>query len=759
MAQYDIEIKDLLRIIRRRKNVIVFSTITLGILSFFFAFLQTPAPLYEATAKIKYDKNQVFTTVFDTPFYWSPYDNVISQTKIITGSSVLKLAAEKLKQKYEEFSDIETATLIGMLESMVRTEQEENTNIIRIIVTYSDPTMAAEIANIVASSYQEYKKTEMKGKTEETRAFIEDQLEKVSTKLREAEEKYKKFQEERNIVFIDTQANNDIQVLASLESDYDSLNRENASLNFLKKYAKEKNLDKLQSFNPQFLNIDTPLNKINNTLQDLLSEREQLLSIYTVNHPKIIELDGKINQMLEMVSGEIDTRLKTNYARMEILNKDIDRFEKKADEYPNDFLTLARYKREVELQTQLYSELNLKYQEVLIQETEKIEEIAIVSEALVPTQPTNSPRTIPSLIIGIIMGALLGIFFAVVLENLDTSIGTIEDVESYLGLPVLGVIPYHTFEEEKGKTEVEKPMPIVLLMNPKSQMVEAYRSLRTNILFLNKEKDISLLMITSSSLQEGKTINSINTAITLAQGGYKTLLVEADLRRATIGKFFGVDKSPGLSDVILGVKKWQEVIKDINDIMLGGMNVDVLIKSPDLSNLHIITSGAFPTNPAELINSKQMSKFIDEVKHVYDFVIFDSPPVLPVTDAVLLSQKVDGVILLYEVGKIARGVLRRSKSHLDNVKATVLGVIINGVRPEYGPEYYEYHYQYYYGEGDKHRKITESEKIDRLLSMETLKNIFLTGKKFVLATISGIKKRLKKNIDKDKNSSKGSREK
>ena len=269
-------------------------------------------------------------------------------------------------------------------------------------------------------------------------------------------------------------------------------------------------------------------------------------------------------------------------------------------------------------------------------------------------------------------------------------------------------------------------------MSPKSQMVEAYRSLRTNILFINREKEIKTIMITSSSLQEGKTVNCVNIAVSMALGGYRTLLVEADLRRATIGKIFGIDRSPGLSDIILGSQDWRAVTRDINDFILSGFDMNALIKTPELSNLNLITSGAFPTNPSELINSRQMSKFVEDVKGEYDFVIFDCPPVLPVTDAVLLSQKVDGVIILYEVGKIARGVLKRTKSHLDNVKANVLGIILNGVRPEYGPDYYEYQYQYYYEEGERSRKQSDWEKLKENMTKENLLHLFSTSREKVV---------------------------
>ncbi len=767
MAQYEIQLKDLIRIVKKRRKIIFFSAVALSALSFIFALIQSPAPLYQAITKVKYDKSQTLAGMLTTVFYWSPYDNIYSQTKIIKSFPVLEKTAKRagLLDERLDSADILTSkeymSVISLLEAEIETQPEENTNIIRISVTDNDPDMAAVLANSVAESYREYNIEEINKRTIDTKSFIEEQLKLVSDRLRDAEDKFRKFQEERDIVSLDNQALMDLENLAGIESEYNKLNRENATLEFFKKEISSKNISSKQSFTLNETDINSSLYKLNNALQDLLLERDQLLGVYTVHHPQVKEINNKISEVLDLISGEIKSRISTNNARMEVLKKDIEIYKNKTSEYPDDNLTLARFQREVDLQTDLYSELNSRYQEILIQESGMIEEVTIVTPALIPAKPMNPPKSGSSLIIGLFMGLLLGVFFSIVMENLDTSIGTIEDVESYLDIPVLGVIPYVSsvkdMEEagEGGELELDrdqKGSPLIIHMSPKSQMVEAYRSLRTNILFINRESEIKTIMITSSSLQEGKTVNCVNTAVSMALGGYKTLLVEADLRRATFGKIFGIEKSPGLSDIILGSQDWRAVTRDINDFILSGFDMNALIKTPELSNLNLITSGAFPTNPSELINSRQMSKFIAEVKDEYDFVIFDCPPVLPVTDAVLLSQKVDGVIILYEVGKIARGVLKRTKSHLDNVKAKVLGVILNGVRPEYGPDYYEYQYQYYYEEGERPRKQSDWEKIKEIFQKENLLHLFATSKEKAVTILAAVKERLSKLFKKKPNS-------
>jgi capsular exopolysaccharide synthesis family protein len=730
MPQYEIQLKDLIRILRRRKNIIIFSMVVLGILSVVFAKIQSPNLLYRAVAKVSYDQTRSLAGITSPVYYFSPYDNINSQTKIITSFPVLEKAARKLGYLNSKLTSAEILkskehmAVISGLEGQITCEIEENTNIINIMVTSVDPEMAADIANAVAESYRDYNREQINTRTLDTKEFIEKQLSLITGRLKQAEENLKNFQQERNIVVLDAQTNNDLNSLVVLETEYESLGRENNDLSAFKRRLSSKDTSGKELFPILEEDVHSNLFSLNTELQKLKLERDELMTVYTVNHPKIIDLNDKIDNILALINSDIASRISSNGVRMANLNKDIGKYKGRAAEYPADNLNLAKYEREVELQSNLYAELSSKYQEILIQESGMVVEVALVAPALAPENPINSPRIFSSLLIGMLLGLFLGIFFAIVMENMDTSIGTIEDVESYLELPVLGVIPSIATEtERKGEeppVDQQKSSLLIITMPPKSPVIEAYRSLRTNIVFLHQEKGIKTFMITSSSLQEGKTINSINTAITLALGGYRTLLVEADLRRGTIAKIFGIERSPGLSEVVLGIVPWRQVTRDINDILLGGLEMDMLMKSPELANLSIITSGAFPTNPAELLSSRQMSKFIEEVKAEYDLVIFDSTPVLPVTDAVLLSQKVEGVIVLYEVGKIARGVLKRTKSHLTTVKANILGIILNNVRPEYGPEYYDYHYQYYYEEGKPPKRVSDWEKFRDSLSPRQL---------------------------------------
>ncbi|HWU37071.1 MAG TPA: polysaccharide biosynthesis tyrosine autokinase, partial [Candidatus Acidoferrum sp.] len=332
--------------------------------------------------------------------------------------------------------------------------------------------------------------------------------------------------------------------------------------------------------------------------------------------------------------------------------------------------------------------LRTRFQEVQIKEKEQVQEVSLVRPAIEPGQPINPAQTSGKAIVGILIGLTVGLILAFVLESLDTSIGTIQDVESYLEVPVLGLIPNIDPAKDaalaRGEEDSEalgnmRPF-LITLLSPRSTIAEAYRSLRTNIEFLSLEKNLKTICMTSASLMEGKTTTAINLGVTLTHMGKKVLLVEADLRKPFIHHAFGIERDPGLAEVIVGNKDWRDCLRTVADLMLGPLGVENVTAVPNIDKLSILTSGAPPPNPTEFLNSQRMTDLIHAFRQEFDVVIFDCPPILPVTDAAILASKVDGTVIVYRVGKIARSALRRAKTLLENVKGKVLGVVLTGLR-------------------------------------------------------------------------------
>ncbi|UCF55960.1 MAG: polysaccharide biosynthesis tyrosine autokinase, partial [Deltaproteobacteria bacterium] len=370
--------------------------------------------------------------------------------------------------------------------------------------------------------------------------------------------------------------------------------------------------------------------------------------------------------------------------------------------------------------------LEKKNQEALIRRAERPEEVKIVKPALLPTHPINPPKTVTTGAMGVIIGLILGIVIGFIVETFDTSLGAIEDVEETLGTPVLGIIPHVDIRDIRESLKKKYPEGISLpdethmsyLIShfvPKSMMAESFRALRTNVQFKDAGKKTKTIAVTSSSPQEGKTLVAINLAIAMAQARMKVLLIGSDLRKPTIDRVFDLEMTPGLTDILMENYHWRDTVKTVMDMVMGKMTQTQVIRTPGLDNLHIITSGPIPPNPAELIDSPGFRDLIEEAKKEYDIIIFDSPPILSTADAAILGAKVDGVLLVYRVGTVSRGLLKRSTTQLEQVECNLMGVILNGMRPEVSPDFQDYkYYTYYYSYGEEGEGKKRGERKKRL---------------------------------------------
>jgi capsular exopolysaccharide synthesis family protein len=281
-------------------------------------------------------------------------------------------------------------------------------------------------------------------------------------------------------------------------------------------------------------------------------------------------------------------------------------------------------------------------------------------------------------------------------------------VESYIGLPILGVIPFSPIEEkkrfifplfprQKDKLSATKSR-LIIYPSIQSSIIEAYRMLDTNFWSTFEEKTYhKIIIVCSSSPGEGKTIVSANLAITMAQRGVRVLLIDADLRRPILYQLFGLKREPGLADILSGNYKPKDVFRDFTDLFLSLKQQESLLQTPGLNNLQFITPGRLPNNPVGLFSSERMSVLTDELRKDFDIVIFDSPPILPVSDVSIFGPKADAVIIVYQVGKTSRSALQRAKKQMESVGAKLKGIVLNCLNPqvEMNRPYYYRHYRYY----------------------------------------------------------------
>jgi len=312
-------------------------------------------------------------------------------------------------------------------------------------------------------------------------------------------------------------------------------------------------------------------------------------------------------------------------------------------------------------------------------------------------------------VVGALIGLMLGVVVAVLWETLDLTMGTIEEVESYLETRVLGVIPHvdagriaadirtRDPEAEAGEAELLQRAMLVTLYEPKGMPAEAFRHVRTSLDFARQQSrpDAKVFLVTSATLCEGKTTVAANLAVVMAQNGKRTCLLECDLRRPQLHRFFGVERSPGLHDVFIGRTSWQDAKRSLSDLLLGKIGMDAVVSIPGIENLSILTCGMAPPNPVELLGSAETRGLFAQLREAFDVVIVDSPPNLPVADAAVVSPLVDGAILVYRAGAAPRTVLGRAKTELESIGTPLFGVVLNDLRPTAGDLSATYPYKGY----------------------------------------------------------------
>lgn len=414
-----------------------------------------------------------------------------------------------------------------------------------------------------------------------------------------------------------------------------------------------------------------------NQLADLEIKKKQLLEKYTPNHPEVLNLQQRIQVT-----------------------------EAKLEEIPAQEVALARISRELRLQEDLYTTLNKQHEEAKLGVSSMVSFVSVVQRPV----PERSPIS-PNRRLNMVVGAVLGLFIAVVvvflLENLDVSISTIEDIEGFIKLPVLGIIPNilsekhldnwltNVFKKERYTVDAFRS---VLIVNKRyaSGVIESYHTMRTNILSNLRTKESVSLVISSAGAAEGKTLTAVNFALASAHSGLKTLLIDADLRRPAINEIFGTKKAPGLSDVLTSRADWREAALESADFIMGGLDFDQLMRFSGIENLKILNCGTQPENVVDVLDSANWRDLIEDLKSEFDIIIFDAPPVLLFVDAVMIARHAsDGVVLVYKAGKIARGALKRAGDQIANANARMLGVVLNGVRAsEMGPQYGYYYKDY-----------------------------------------------------------------
>ena len=739
MAQYELNIRDYWQVVRKQRRTVLLTVVLVALSSLVLSELLRPTPLYEATASVKYDRSSNLTGLFLEAMTYSYTDDIASQTEVVRSYPVIEAAA-----KATGLIPVSTSTeairhspellkTVLDLQRRVKAEREGNTNIIKISVSAKNAGDAERLANAVVEAYKEENSRNRNRQVEEGKRFIETQLTVVKDKLDQSELDLENFKKTEGVVEIGDQARVALAELSRTEDEQAEVRQTLREINeqtgeLRRGNAIGKATESTRIFTEQ---AAAQVFMLNTRLMDLQQERDTLLISYYPEHPSVKEIEDKIQVVRQEMLHELDAKRQTFEARRDQLTARLDALKQQYYGVPEKALRLARLEREVKVNTDIYSLLQTKHQEALIRGAEKIIEVTQLQPAFASPLPVNVPNTLLNMLIGSMIGCLLGLIIGFAQESFDTSLGTIEDVESFLKLPVLGVLPHADNDIMKQTTQgtahpgggwsgsptrlfgwlgggrrsrfVERssrgrsPADLSLLYSPKSALAESYRSLRTNLLFTSLGKPLQVVQLTSVGIGEGKTSVIVNLAVSMAQAGKRVLVVDGDLRRPAIHQVFGIDKSPGLTELLLGTKTVQQVCRSLPDLLMGRFQVEEIMKFSGLDRLNIVTSGFLPPNPSECLNSARLDEIIREFRQQYDLILIDTPPILPVADSIIIGRKADGTLLVYEVGDIPRVALRRAKLILEQAQVKVLGIVLNNMRAEISMDQYhiDYHYPYF----------------------------------------------------------------
>lgn len=618
--------------------------------------------------------------------------------------------------------------VVNFLEKSISVVPKRDTDMIQLKARAFSPFEAAFVANTWMEAYRALDIKESSAEVSEVVKFLEEKLEDVDKTLSESEQALRIFKETEKVAELTTETQQMIQQLAEFETQYQAaqidLEANERKLTHLKSRLdvnQRAMLEKAASFSsPVIQELERQLAQ---NIGEKAAYEQQLkgAGLYSTKDQKLTSMEQRVIGLQEKIFEEtrkmvasggaslnplalseallnsilqIETENKSLNAKTEALAKIVGQFNRELNKLPGKSLRLAQLRREEEVNNKIYIMMREKFEENRIAEAGQIGSVRIVDSAKPPREPIK-PKKKMNILLGFLLGLGLGVGITFVREYLDTSLKTIEEVER-IGFPVLGSIPQiipnklngHKGHRRGGEEVSRIESRLITHLAPKSPISEAYRTLRTNIQYSHVDRPIKTVLVTSSGPGEGKSTSVTNLAITFAQMGTKTLLIDTDLRRPVQHGIFDVSLSGGLTNVLIGKLSLQKAIK-----------------TTKVDNLSLLTAGTLPPNPSELLTSEAMQAFLDKIKGQFEIALFDSPPIIAVTDAAVLSTKMDGVVLVAKSGETGKDALMRSRVLLENVNARIFGVLLNSVNIShmYGSYYYYYHH-YYYGDGKGGKK-------------------------------------------------------
>tara|TARA_A100000164_G_scaffold382075_1_gene437981 strand:+ start:1506 stop:3803 length:2298 start_codon:yes stop_codon:yes gene_type:complete len=626
------------------------------------------------------------------------------------------------KNIYNENLDLKTLNILAKnLLNQIEVKNDRDTDAITVSVISNNPDESSLLTNKIIEVYIERDLKWVTGEMSNLKAFLEEQLIKKENELKKIEDELELFQKEKKIFSLDENSAALIENVSLFETQYYNIITELEIAKEREKYLnKELNQDEKQLVKLITNSVDARMFALRDEITKLESTIISTLSKYGDEHPEVEKLRQKLEVLKNQLKYEsqqliqkgitvsdpilyrqslVDSIISIKSKKAYLVSKSNSYFElvkeynNKLSNLPSKIIEFSRLERIRTIHAETYSLMRRKLEEAAIGEASKSSKIRIIDYAI-PNRKPLKPNKLINLIIGSFLGLFSGFLFALIVEYFDKTVKSIEQIER-LGLSILSIIPAiassNDSSSRKNKNRyINKDLGeklkrrLITQEDPKSPVSEAYRSLRTSIMYSKtKDHNCQVILVSSSGPGEGKTTTIANLAITYANLGKKTLLIDSDLRKPVLHNVFKVDKSPGLTSFLSNQN----------------FKISNIINKTDIDNLDFISSGVIPPNPSELLESEKMNDILQEFKKQYDIILFDSPPLIAVTDALVIMKEVDHFLLVVRAGVTEKGALERVIESIKNAQMNITGVVMNAIKKEhsYGAGYYYNYYQYYYG--------------------------------------------------------------
>jgi capsular exopolysaccharide synthesis family protein len=717
-------LRDYWRIVRRRLWIpisVVIVTVTLSTIY----NLRLPS-IYEGVSKIEVNREDSVVNLKDMQINMGGSDDnqyINTQLKVIQSPRVALLVAKTLDLEHNaefspgmarshtaqseplEESNGETdeqaemkrlESWIDMLIGNVEVKPVRETRLVEIHYRHRDPDIAKKIADTWADAFKSHNLDQRFQENKDAGSYLEKSIAKAKLELKESEEELLNYRKANQVIDFGEKENTVIARLGSLNQLL--LQAENERKNSQLTYELSRSVADVSTLAE--IQRDPLVQELNRKITELRQHREQLLVEFTPEWPdvkkvsnQLSQLEGELRAAHQRIMTTIENNYKTAVQREDSLRTSFNQQRAETLEQNEGAINAKILQQEVDTRRQMFEKLLETQQGILVSGPLLKSNIRIREYSPQPRTPV-APKRAQNILLSALLALLGGIGLVLFLDYINNKIETVEDIDRYLHLPALGVIPVL---ESGGKSRRllgagngsgKELVPaatngsiILTQIEPNSSLAESYRQLRTALLLSSAGHAPRTLLFTSSQPAEGKTTTSVNTAISLAQTGSSVLIIDADLRRPRVHKIFNLKNNAGLSNHLTGDGDLASLIQ---------------IAMP---NLYVLPVGPLPPNPAELLGSVKMKQLIDTLAANFDYIIVDSPPVSSFADSLILSSLVEGVIIVVKGGVTPREMAQRTKAHLQSVGAKILGVVINQIKLQPHDYYYysSYYSRYYYG--------------------------------------------------------------